>query len=125
MSDEFKKAKPHTFDGEMKKSQDAEELLLGMNKFFRLHDYSENKKARITTFSLKGKEDIWCEDMNNVKGIHEEDLKKKYLLKRFYDDKAKELYESQMCFMTDDEYTSIFLELLRYVPYLREEKSKV
>lgn len=27
--------------------------------------------------------------------------------------------------MTDDEYTSRFLELLRYVPYLTEEKSKI
>eukprot|EP00253_Pinus_taeda_P033918 PITA_33918 len=27
--------------------------------------------------------------------------------------------------MTDDQYTSIFLELLRYVPYLGEEKAKV
>ena len=27
--------------------------------------------------------------------------------------------------MTDEEYTSIFLELLRYVPYLKEEKAKI
>lgn len=27
--------------------------------------------------------------------------------------------------MTNDEYTGRFLELLRYVPYLREENSKV
>jgi len=27
--------------------------------------------------------------------------------------------------MTDDEYTRRFLELLRYVPYLKEEKAKV
>lgn len=27
--------------------------------------------------------------------------------------------------MTDDEYTSRFMELLRYVPYLKEEKDKV
>jgi len=27
--------------------------------------------------------------------------------------------------MTDDEYTSRFLELLRYVPYLTEEKAKI
>jgi len=36
--DVFKKEKPPTFDGEMKKSQDAEAQLLGMNKFFRIHD---------------------------------------------------------------------------------------
>ncbi len=44
---------------------------------------------------------------------------------RYYDDKAKEFYELQMGSMTNEEYTSRFLELLRYVPYLREEKAKV
>ena len=91
-------------------------------------------KAKIVTFSLKGKANIWWEDMNNVKGIHEEDLiwhafeslfKKKYLSEMYYDDRAKEFYELQMGYITDEEYTSIFLELLRYVPYLREEKAKV
>lgn len=27
--------------------------------------------------------------------------------------------------MTDDEYASRFLELLRYVPYLKDEKAKI
>jgi len=27
--------------------------------------------------------------------------------------------------VTDEEYTSKFLELLRYVPYLKEEKAKI
>ena len=72
--------------------------------------------------------------MKNVKGIHEEDLtwnaferifKKRYLFERYYDDRAKEFYELRMGSMTDEEYTSRFLELLRYVPYLREEKDKV
>lgn len=31
----------------------------------------------------------------------------------------------QMGSMTDEEYTRIFLELSRYVPYLREEKAKI
>ena len=56
--DEFEKENTPTFDGEMKKSQDVESWFLGMNKFFRVHDYSENMKAKITTFSLKGKADI-------------------------------------------------------------------
>jgi len=45
-----------------------------MKKFFRFHDYSENMKARVATFSLKGKEDFWGEDVKNVKDINEEDL---------------------------------------------------
>ena len=55
LSYEFKKTKPPSFDGEVKKSQDAEAWLLGMKKFFRLHEYLENIKARVATFSLKGK----------------------------------------------------------------------
>jgi len=69
-----------------------------MNKFFKFHDYSENMKARVATFSLKGKEDICWEDMKNFRDINEEDLtwsefewlfKKKYFLERYFDDKAK------------------------------------
>ena len=105
-----------------------------MRNFFKLHDHSENMKARVATFSLKGKVDIWWEDVKNVKEIHEEYLtwhkferifKNKYLPERYYDDRAKEFYELWMCYMTNDEYTIRFLELLRYVPYLREEKAKV
>lgn len=42
--DDFKKSKPPTFNGETNKSQDAEAWLLGMRKFFILHDYSKNMK---------------------------------------------------------------------------------
>ena len=132
--DDFKKEKPPTFDGEMKKSEDAEAWLLGMRNFFKLHDYSENMKAMIATFNLKGKADIWWEDVKNVKGAREDDFtcneleklfKKKYLSERYYDDQVEEFYESQMSSMRNDEYTSRFLELLRYLPYLKEEKAKV
>jgi len=49
----------------------------------------QNMNARITTFILKGKVDISWEDVNNFKGIHEEELtrseferlfRKKYIL---------------------------------------------
>jgi len=52
-------------------------------------------------------------------------FKNKYFSERYYDDKAKEFYGLQMSSMTDDEYTSRFLELLRYVPYLKDEKYKI
>jgi len=55
----------------MKKSQDVKAWFLQMNKFFRLHDYSTNMKAKIATFSLKGKAYIWWEDVKNIRGIHE------------------------------------------------------
>lgn len=59
--DEFRKAKPPTFDGELKKPEHVDTWLLVMKKFFELHDYTENIKARITIFSLKGRVSIWWE----------------------------------------------------------------
>jgi len=38
--DEFKNTKPLIFDGELKKLKDAESWLLGMKKFFEMHDYT-------------------------------------------------------------------------------------
>jgi len=61
--DDFKKAKPPTFDGDVKKLEDAEAWILGMNKLFELHEYTDNMKARVAIFSLKGKVDIWWEDV--------------------------------------------------------------
>lgn len=59
LPEEFNKVKPHAFDGEMKKSEDAEAWLLGMNKFFRLHSYLKDMKVRITTFNLKKRKQIF------------------------------------------------------------------
>jgi hypothetical protein len=38
--EEFKKAKPPSFDGEIKKGEEAEAWLLGLEKYFRVHDFS-------------------------------------------------------------------------------------
>jgi len=57
-ADEFKKSKLPKFDGYLKKLEDAEAWLLGMNKFFELHEYTKNMKAEIIIFILKGKADI-------------------------------------------------------------------
>jgi hypothetical protein len=43
--EEFKKSKPPTFDGEIKKGEEAKAWILGLKKYFRVHDYSENLKA--------------------------------------------------------------------------------
>lgn len=44
---------------------------------------------------------------------------------RYYDNKAKGLYELKMGQMPNDEYVTKFLGLLRYVPYLKDEKVKI
>jgi hypothetical protein len=91
-------------------------------------------KALITTFNLNGKAFIWWEDLNNVKGIHEEDLswkrfekhfKKKYLSEKYFDEKTKAFYELKSGQLTMEEYVNRFLDLLRYVPYIKDKKVKV
>jgi hypothetical protein len=72
--EEFKKAKPPSFNGEIKKWEETEAWLLGLKKYFRVHDYSDNLKVRITIFNLNGNASIWWGYLKNVKGIHEEDL---------------------------------------------------
>jgi hypothetical protein len=72
--EEFNKSKPPTFDGEIKKGEEEEVWLLVLKNYFRVHDDSENLKARITIFDLNGKDSIWWEELRNVKGVHEEEF---------------------------------------------------
>ena len=61
-------------------------------------------KAKVATVSLKGKDDIWWDDLKNVKGIREEELfwsefkghfRRKYLLERYFYNNTKELMSSE------------------------------
>jgi hypothetical protein len=108
--------------------------MLHLKNYFRVHDYSENLKARIAIFNLNGKASIWWEDLKNVKGIHEEDLSwkqfekhfnKKYLLEKYFDEKTKEFYELKLGHLIIEEYVNKFLDLSRYVPYIKDEKVKL
>jgi hypothetical protein len=89
--EEFKKSKPPTFDGEIKKGEEAKVWLLSLKKYFRVHDYSKNLKDQIAIFNLNGKPSIWLEDLRNVKGIHEKDLSwkqfEKYFKKKYLSEK--------------------------------------
>jgi hypothetical protein len=49
----------------------------------------------------------------------------KYLTKRYYDRKMKELFELKLDKMTIDEYERRFLELLKYVPFIKDETVKI
>jgi hypothetical protein len=68
-----------------------------------------------------------------VKEIHEKDLSwkqfgkyfKKYLSERYYNENTKEFYEVKLGQLTKDEYVNKFLEIIRYVPYIRDEKEKI
>jgi hypothetical protein len=47
-----------TFDGEVKKGEEAKAWLLGLKKYFRVHNYSRNMKERVATFNLIGGDSI-------------------------------------------------------------------
>lgn len=49
-------------------------MVVGNQDFFRVHDYYENMKDKITTYSLKGKVDICWEHLRNVRAIAEKEL---------------------------------------------------
>jgi hypothetical protein len=63
---EFKKIKPPTFDGEHKKDEYVEAWLLGMRKYFQLHNYSSQAEARIAIYQLKGKTSMWWDQLMQV-----------------------------------------------------------
>jgi hypothetical protein len=44
------------------------------------------------------------------------------LTKRYYNNKMKELFELELRSMTIDEYESRFLEMLKYVSFIKDEK---
>ena len=52
-------------------------------------------------------------------------FKKKFLSKQFYEERAKEFYELKLGSMTMKDLNNKFLSLLRYVPYIVDEKPKV
>jgi hypothetical protein len=48
-------------------------------------------------------------------------FEKKYFTKRYYDKKIKEFFELKMGSMTIDEYERRFMELLKYVSFIKDE----
>lgn len=72
---------------------------------------------------MKHVRDIRIEELSwhEFKGI----FRKKYLSERYYDSKGNGFYELKMGSVTYEEYTTKLLELLRNVPYLKDEKAKV
>ena len=129
ISGEFKKIKPPTFNGETEKGEEAESWLSGMKKYFQIYNYSNQLKAKMAIYNLTGKADIWWQDLKRVKGIREKNINwstfKKFLSKRYYEERAKEFYELKLGTMNMKEINSKFLSLLRYEPYIVDKKPKV
>jgi hypothetical protein len=131
---EMNKIKPPTFDGQHKKDEDAKTWLLGMRKYFQLHNYSSHAEGRISIYELKGKEFMWWDQLVQVQHIKEKSVtwrefkkyfEKKYLTKRYYDNKMKYFFNLKIGSMTIDEYERRFLELLKYVSFIKDETVKI
>ena len=52
-------------------------------------------------------------------------FKKQYLSESYYERNIKEFYELRLGQMTMDDLINKFLELLRFVPYIKEDKVKI
>ena len=105
-----------------------------MGKYFHIYQYTDKLKARLVVYQLRGKATLWWEEIKTVRRIDEEQVtwnefqknfKDKYLTEHYYDEKAKEFHELRFGTLTMDEYVTRFTSLLRYVPYMQEEKDKI
>ena len=105
-----------------------------MKKYFQIYNYSNQLKARMAIYNLMGKADIWWQDLKKVNlykrgNINWSTFKKyfrnKFLSEQYYEERAKEFYELKLGTMNMKELNSKFLSMLRYVPYIVEEKPKV
>jgi hypothetical protein len=105
-----------------------------MRKYFQLQNYSSHAEGRIAMYQLKGKASMWWDQLVQVQHIREKDIiwkefkryfEKKYLTKRYYYRKMKELFEIKLSSMTIDEYEQRFLELMKYVPFIKDKNLKI
>jgi hypothetical protein len=85
-------------------------------------------------YQVKGKASMWWDHLVQVQHIKENNgtwkefnkhFKKKYLTKRYFYKKMKEFFEIKLGSMTIDEYERIFLELLKYVSFIKDETVKI
>jgi hypothetical protein len=126
--------KKHRRSGDKKKEEDAETWLFGMRKYFQLQKYSSHAEGTTAMYQLKGKESMWWDQILHMHHIKEKNVtwnkfkkyfKKKYLAKRYYDRKMKEFFKLKLSSMSIDEYERRFLELLKYVPFIKDETIKI
>ena len=91
-------------------------------------------KVRMEVYNLKGKARIWWKDLKISHGLKEKNMegtkfkklfKKQYLSKSYYERKTRDFYELKLEQMTMEDLINKFLDLLRFVPYIKEEKVKV
>jgi hypothetical protein len=96
---ELSNIKPPSFDGEREREDNVEACrLLGLRRYFQLHNYSSNLEAIISTYHLHGKVAMWWDQLKQVEHINENRItwkqfkkyfQKEYLTEHLYDKKWK------------------------------------
>ena len=90
-------------------------------------------KASISIFNMNGRASIWWDNLRKEKKINDRKIvlkqfkkyfKQNYLSDRYYDDKIKKFHDLRLGQLTMEEYANKFLELLRYVKYIKDDKVK-
>jgi hypothetical protein len=131
---EIRKLKTPSFNGEREREDDVEAWLLGLKRYFQLHNYSSNLEARISTYHLHGKDAIWWDQLKQVEHINESGItwkqfkkyfQKEYLSNHLYDKKMQEFFELRSGSMNMVEYEKKFLGLLKYAKFISNEKVKI
>ena len=134
MESEFKNINPTIFDMESKTGEEAKDWLLDIKKHFQNYNYSSNMKVRMAIYNLKGRANVWWQDMKISQGIKENNLewlefkklfKKQYLSRSYYERNTKEFYEFKLGQMNIEDLINKFLDLMRFVSYIKEEKMKI
>ena len=96
--------------------------------------YSSAMKARLAIYNLNGKVERWWRDLRHTKkdelwevcsDTFQKNFQEKYMSERFFDWKVKEFHKLHMESMTMDVFINIFLDMLHYVPYIKEKKVKI
>ena len=64
---EFRKIRASTYEGEVNTGEKAKEWLLGMSKYFQVHNYSSEMKAHLAIYNLNGKAARWWRDLKHTK----------------------------------------------------------
>ena len=67
------------FNGEVEKREEVEAWIPWMKKYFQIYSYSKSLKVGMAIYNLRGKSDIWWQDIKRVKNIRE-----KYLIWRTF-----------------------------------------
>jgi hypothetical protein len=93
---ELRKLKPPSFDGEREREDDVEAWLLGLGRYFQLHNYSSNLESRISTYHLHGKVAMWWDQLKQVDHINENRITWKQFKKYFQECLSKHFYEKKM-----------------------------